>query len=172
MATPTLAGVLRYIGHVASANGRAEQSDADAPIAGKLSDFSAKPTDAKLDIKGEFEQTIDLVTGGNNTPYYQAHVDKLALAVTEDAPFKLTLVEPKVPLVQNGSMELKVKAERKSGFNGPITIRMLFNPPGTTAGTTATMVLPDHSTQPLTSDGTGRSAALVTESIGRMSMKI
>ena len=74
------------------------------------------------------------MTGGNNTPYYQAHVDKLALVVAEEAPFKLTLGEPKVPLVQNGSMELKVVAERKAGFSGPITIRMLFNPPGTTAG--------------------------------------
>jgi hypothetical protein len=126
----------------------------DAPIAGKLSNFSAKPTDAKIDIKGEFQQTIDLVTGGNNTPYYQAHVDRLALVVAEEAPFKLTLVEPKTPLVQNGSMELKVKAERKAGFSGPITIRMLFNPPGTTAGTQA--IIPankDEATLPINASG-------------------
>ena len=113
------------------------EAAADAPVGGKLADFSAKPTDAKIDVKGEFEQTIDLVTGGNNTPYYQAHVDKLALAVAEEAPFKLTLVEPKAPLVQNGSMDLKVKVERKAGFTGPITIRMLFNPPGTNAAAQA-----------------------------------
>ena len=115
------------------------EAAADAPIAGKLSDFSAKPTDSKIDVKGEFQQTIDLVTGGNNTPYYQAHVEKLALAVAEEAPFKLTLVEPKAPLVQNGSMELKVKAERKAGFSGPITIRMLFNPPGTNSAPQGTI---------------------------------
>jgi hypothetical protein len=130
------------------------EAAADAPIAGKLSDFSAKPTDAKIDIKGEFKQTIDLVTGGNNTPYYQAHVEKLALAVAEEAPFKLTLIEPKVPLVQNGSMDLKVKAERKAGFSGPITIRMLFNPPGTTAGTQATIAAnKDEATLPINASG-------------------
>src|SRR5882762_2628948 len=130
------------------------EAAADAPIAGKLSDFSAKPTDAKIDVKGEFEQTIDLVTGGNNTPYYQAHVEKLALAVAEEAPFKLTLVEPKAPLVQNGSMDLKVKAERKSGFTGPINIRMLFSPPGTTAGTTSTIPAnKDEATLPISASG-------------------
>jgi len=51
----------------------------------------------------------------------------------------VTVRELKVPMVQNGSMEWKVVAERKTGFSGPITIRMLFNPPGTTAATTATI---------------------------------
>jgi hypothetical protein len=129
------------------------EAAADAPIAGKLSVFTAK-TDGKTEVKGQFDQTVDLVYGGNNTPYYQVHVDKLALVVAEEAPFKLTLIEPKVPLVQNGSMELRVKAERKAGFTGPIAIRMLFNPPGTTAGTTGTIPAnKDEATLPISASG-------------------
>ena len=41
--------------------------------------------------------------------------------MTEEVPFKISIVEPKVPLVQNGSMNLKVVVERKPGFTGAIT---------------------------------------------------
>jgi hypothetical protein len=45
-------------------------------------------------------------------------------------PFKIRIVEPKVPLVQYGVMDLKIVAERQSGFNEPITVKMMWNPPG------------------------------------------
>jgi hypothetical protein len=35
-----------------------------------------------------------------------------------------------VPLVQAGTMDLKVVAERKAGFDEPITVKMVWNPPG------------------------------------------
>ena len=57
-------------------------------------------------------------------------LNKLAVAVTKEAPFKLHIVQPKVPLVQGGEMKLKVVAERAPDFKGPISVRMLFNPPG------------------------------------------
>ena len=45
-------------------------------------------------------------------------VDRTAVAVTEEAPYSIEVVEPKVPLVQNGSMNLKVVAKRQAGFKG------------------------------------------------------
>jgi hypothetical protein len=42
-------------------------------------------------------------------------------------------VQPKAPLVQGGVIKLKVKAQRKEGFKGQITLRMLFDPPGVSA---------------------------------------
>ena len=54
-------------------------------------------------------------------------------------PFKISIVEPKVPLVQNGSMNLKIVAERKPGFTAPITIYPLFNPPGVGSASSATI---------------------------------
>ena len=109
----------------------------DAPIGGKLSDIVAKPKDDKLNIIGGYRQQIELIYGPpNQTPYYETEISKLAVAVTEEAPFKLSIVEPKVPIVQGGSFNLKVKAERKEGFKAPIAIRLLNTPPGINASTT------------------------------------
>src|SRR5262249_60195505 len=40
------------------------------------------------------------------------------------------IVEPKVPLVQGGTMELKVAADRRPGYDDAINVKMLWNPPG------------------------------------------
>jgi hypothetical protein len=50
--------------------------------------------------------------------------------VVEEVPFTVRIVEPKVPLVQGGEMALKIVAERKEGFEEPINLKMLWNPPG------------------------------------------
>jgi hypothetical protein len=55
------------------------------------------------------------------------------VSVTEAAPFKLRIVEPKVPLVQGGTMDLKIVAERDAGFDEPINLKMVWNPPGVTS---------------------------------------
>jgi len=87
---------------------------------------------------------VDFVLGQpNNTVYYSTAVDKLLVAVAEEAPFKISIVEPKVPLVQNGTMDLQVIAERKDGFDEPINVRMLFNPPG--VGSLPDMTIPKGS---------------------------
>ncbi|MFT4589458.1 MAG: hypothetical protein ACI9VS_001696 [Candidatus Binatia bacterium] len=106
------------------------EAAADAPIAAKLAPLVGRQAQNK-DINGGFKQTLDLIYGQpNNTVYYRETVDRVAVAVTEEAPFKISIVKPKVPLVQGGSMTLKVTAERKEGFKAPIKLRMLWNPPG------------------------------------------
>jgi hypothetical protein len=49
--------------------------------------------------------------------------------------------------VQNGSMNLKITAERKPGYTAPITIIPLFNPPGVGSATSAT--IPEGQTETL-----------------------
>ena len=106
------------------------EAAADAPIGARLIPLLGQLAENK-EITGGFNQTLELVYGEpNNTIYYKCAVDRLALAVTEEVPFKIAVVEPKVPLVQNGSMNLKVVAQRKEGFKAPISLRMLWNPPG------------------------------------------
>ncbi len=103
------------------------------PPAGALADLTGKhgrPQDGR--------STGDLVaarpgwsSGQNNSHVLGLHGRPHgAWRVTEEAPFTIEIVEPKVPLVQNGSMNLKVVAKRKPGFKAPITVRMLYNPPG------------------------------------------
>ena len=110
------------------------EAAADAPVAGKLVSLTGKPADDKTKAATKFRQEVDLVNGNNNIRIYAASVEKLAVAVAEEAPFKLSIVQPKVPLVQNGQMQLKVVAERKPGFTGAIHVQMLFDPPGVGSG--------------------------------------
>jgi hypothetical protein len=101
-----------------------------AAVAGGLGRLSGRHADPKQKIQGGFEQSIILVGVPNQGVYWKRDVDRAAVAVTDEVPFRIRIVEPKVPLVHNGSMNLKIVAERKSGFKEPITILPLFNPPG------------------------------------------
>ena len=111
----------------------------DAPIGGRLLDLTATWTNGTSKVTGKFHQDIELVQGPNNTTYYGTSVDKLCVAVTREAPFKLAIVDPKVPLVQAGSMRLEIAAEREPGFDEPIEVQMVWNPPGVSSQPEATI---------------------------------
>ena len=130
----------------------------DAPTAGKLVDVVGAPTDEKQKVKSEFTQTADLVVFGNQVAYYQAAVNKLAVAVVEEAPFKLSIVQPKATLVQNGSMPLKVVAERREGFNGAISLSVPWVPPGVGAGGVTIAEGQNEAVVPLNASGDARVA--------------
>jgi hypothetical protein len=113
----------------------------DAPVAGELVDLTARHIDPKQKIPTLFNQVVELVTGGpGQSVYWTYTANKEAVAVIDEVPFKINIVEPKVPLVQNGSMELKIVAERKKGYNEAITIVPIFNPPG--VGSASSVVIP------------------------------
>ncbi|WP_406693966.1 PPC domain-containing protein [Singulisphaera sp. Ch08] len=106
-------------------------AEADAPVAGTLAKVMGKPADSsKGEIPSEFTSTAELVLGQNNVPFWTRTVDSLAVAVTEEAPFTIEIVEPKVPIVRGGTMDLKVVARRKPGFTAPIAVALPWNPPG------------------------------------------
>ena len=75
-----------------------------------------------------------LVLGQNNVNVWSRTVDRLAVAVTEECPYSIEIVEPKVPLVRGGSMGLKVRANRKPGFKAAIAVYLPWNPPGVGSG--------------------------------------
>jgi hypothetical protein len=106
------------------------EAASDAPITGKLLDLTATHTDEKRTVTGHFKHNVELVEGPNNTFYYSTDVDKLYVAVTREIPFRIRIAEPKVPLLQSGSLDVKVIAERSAGFNEPIDLKMVWNPPG------------------------------------------
>jgi hypothetical protein len=106
------------------------EAAADAPIGGKLLDLTATATNSSGNVTGKFKQEIELVQGPNNSSFYGTRVDKIAAAVVKEVPFKLRVVEPKVPLVQAGSMRLEIVAERETNFDEPIEVNMVWNPPG------------------------------------------
>ncbi|MFO0841383.1 MAG: PPC domain-containing protein [Gemmataceae bacterium] len=113
----------------------------DAAVAGSLATFDLKHTDAKHPaITTTFSQNAELVTGGpGQSVYWNPVVDRLAVAVCDEVPYSIEIVEPKAPLVQSGAMNLKVIAKRKPGFTAPITVYALWNPPGVGSASAATI---------------------------------
>ncbi|GAC1473981.1 MAG: hypothetical protein NVSMB9_23540 [Isosphaeraceae bacterium] len=120
---------------------------ADAPVAGSLAKLSGKPTDPKVSVQSEFSQVVELVNGQNNNIYWSRSPQAFAIAVTEEAPYSIEVVEPKVPLVQGGSMNLKVVAKRKPGFTAPIAVSLPWNPPG--IGSAGSISIPEKQNEAL-----------------------
>jgi hypothetical protein len=127
---------------------------ADAPPAATLATLLGKPVDPKIKAPSEFTQVIEFVLGQNNIPMWTRTEDSLAVAVTDEAPYSIEVVEPKVPLVRGGSMNLKVVATRKPGFTAPISISLPWNPPG--VGSSGSIAIPEkqnEATIPINADG-------------------
>ena len=108
------------------------EASSDATVNGGVFPLLARHVDAGKGITGSFAQTVELVLGQpNNTPYYLAAAPRrLPIAVVDPVPFKVEVETPQVPLVQNGTIDLNVSITREEGFEKPVTLRMLWNPPG------------------------------------------
>ena len=111
------------------------EAAADAPTAGKLIDFTAKHADPNQNIRGGFRNRADyIVSAPGQSLYRWKDVDRLAIAVVDELPFTIEIVEPKVPLVRDGSMNLMIRATKKEGWDEQINIQFPFRPPGVGAG--------------------------------------
>ncbi len=116
------------------------EADANAAVGGTLGKLTCLPADPKQKIVSNFSQMAELIVSApGQSIYWTTQVDRTAFAVADEVPFKISIVEPKAPLVLNGSMNLKVIAERKPGFTGPITVYPLWNPPGTSSASAVTI---------------------------------
>jgi hypothetical protein len=126
----------------------------DAATAGALVHVVGRPVDPNLKIEGRLKQRTMLVRGQNNVDVWGHDADRMAMVVAEEAPFQLELVQPQVPLVRNGSMDLKVVATRKEGFKDAISVRLLYNPPG--VASSGSVQIPEGQNEvtiPLTANG-------------------
>jgi hypothetical protein len=118
------------------------EAAADAPLGGQLFDFSLKHHAEPSLVSGGFRNFADFVLGPpNNQVYYGSNVNRLAMAVIEPLPFRLEIVQPRVPLVRNGSINIPIKVYRDEGFNQAITLYFPFVSPG--VGTRPNLTLPE-----------------------------
>ncbi|MEQ1859781.1 MAG: PPC domain-containing protein [Chthoniobacteraceae bacterium] len=107
------------------------EAKADAPTADKAFTLAAKFAEPdKANVPSKIEHLVYVAENGNQRPYYTVTEDRLAAAVTDAVPAKIELAQPKVPILQNGAMTLKVRVERTGDFKGPLTIGLLYAPPG------------------------------------------
>lgn len=104
-----------------------------APVAGRYSTVTTSlsdPNQPNLAVSGPLKQDILMILGQNQTYVWVEEQLKLPVVVVQKAPYKVRIEPPTVPLVQNGSTNLKVIAERAEGFTGPISVYLLLNAPG------------------------------------------
>ena len=111
------------------------EAAADAPVAGSLHAFSLKSTGDAPALTGQLVDTIHHVDINNEGPYHSASFDRIATAVTTEAPFRIDIDAPPVPIVKNGTLGLKVRVTRNAGYAEKITVRFLWNPPGVSGPT-------------------------------------
>jgi len=145
---------------------------ADAGLAGRLADVVGRHEDPNQNIEGHLEQTTSMVRGQNNINVWTHTAERMAVSVTQASPFSIEIVQPKVPIVRDGSLELKVKATRKEGFTAPITVYMLYNPPG--IGSPSSVAIPEGQNEvilPLTANSgaevrTWKIAAMGSATVG------
>jgi len=105
------------------------EAAADAPLGHSVVPVTLKSTDSQVATVGRMRQEFDVVRNGNVIYLTEIH-DKLPVAVVEEAPFSLEIEKPAVPLVNNGMLQLRVKATRKEGFKAPIRVLMTWKPSG------------------------------------------
>ena len=118
------------------------EADENTPLGGQLIDFRARHKfDENRSVEGGFENVADFVLGPpNNALYFTCKADKLPIAVVEKLPFKLEMIQPKVPLVRGGQMKIKIVAHRDEGFDAPINLQFPHRTPG--VGTTYQIRIP------------------------------
>jgi hypothetical protein len=117
----------------------------DAPTGGFLTTITATPADPQLRVPSKTALDVVFTLGPNNTSFARHLTDRTAVAVTEAAPYSIEVIEPKVPLVQNGVYNLRVVAKRAEGFKGPITVFPLWTPPG--LGIQGSAVIPPEASE-------------------------
>jgi hypothetical protein len=111
----------------------------EAATAGSLHRFKVKSAGDAPPLEGRLRDVVNHVEVNNQGAYHSAESDRVVVAVVDEAPFQLQLEAPAVPIVKNGTLQLKVKALRKEGYKEAITLRFLWNPPG--IGTPVTVAM-------------------------------
>lgn len=119
------------------------KADATAANASTLASFTGSPSDTNLKLASQkFTHMTVMVHGQNLVNFWSQNVDSMVVAVTDEAPFEIEVAEPKVPLVHNGAMGLKVIAKRKPGFTAAINISFPWLPPG--IGASGGIAIPEN----------------------------
>jgi len=109
------------------------EAAADAPDSAQVFNLDVKLTEPPKDgptVPSMVRHDVDVAENGNQKSFYSVRENRLPVEITEAVPVTLTLSQPKVPILQNGSMDLKVHADRQGDFKGAITISLLYAPPG------------------------------------------
>lgn len=127
---------------------------ADAPVDATLTSLTATSVGSDTQVTGKLDQRTMLVRGQNNVDMWGHNADRASLAVCEEAPFDIEIVQPKVPIVRNGASTLVAKLTRKGDFKEAVRLRVLYTPPGVSASGSVQIAADQNQAEiPLTANG-------------------
>jgi hypothetical protein len=105
-------------------------TDGAAPSAVRIGLAPRFAEEEKNGTPFSIQHDVDVAENGNQRAFYSVREDALPLAIIDEVPAKLELDPPKAPILQGGSKDLKVRVERKGDFKGPVSLSLLYAPPG------------------------------------------
>ncbi|MFC4991087.1 PPC domain-containing protein [Rubritalea tangerina] len=103
----------------------------DAPLSSGLFPLTLQSDDKK--ITAPITETVEHLFVNNQGIYHSYSSDLLTICVMEEAPFTLNLSAPNIPAVQNGTISLLAKIQRKESFDSEVTLFFPWLPPGVSA---------------------------------------
>ena len=106
------------------------EAAADAPLGATLVSVMGSATTPGGSVRGGFKQTVDLIPATGDSSYQSVTVDRLAVVVTEEAPYRVSLSLPNVSLVPDGAIEVVATVERANKFAEPLEVTLPYLPPG------------------------------------------
>ena len=102
----------------------------DAPRSHNLIKISGELETESGTVVGQLTQSVGLVFGQpRQTVYHSIDVGTIPLAVVPRAPFSLEVDQPRIPLVQDGRLDLRIRVRRAPGVDGEISLTLPFLPP-------------------------------------------
>lgn len=107
------------------------EAGSTAIIGGGLFPVIAHGNAGSTTVTGGFHQPVDLVAGSADQLYLGTTVERLAVAVIEDVPYRIDLDVPHCELPIDGELTLTVRATRQEGFDRPIDVTFPHLPPWT-----------------------------------------
>lgn len=138
----------------------------DAAVSGgyaRLICHLADPNQPDRKLEGPLAQLNLMIRGRNNNRVWEEEEVRMPVIVTEQAPFKVRVEEPPVPLVRGGSMNIKVIAEKTEGWDEEISLRVLQNPSG--VNSSISVKIPKGQTEALIPMNAAGNAAIATTPI-------
>jgi hypothetical protein len=106
------------------------EAAADAPLGASLVSVNGVATTPGGSIQGGFQQTVDLIPATGDSSYQSVTVDRLAVVVTAEAPYRVSLSAPKTSLARDGAIEVVATVERSKGYDEAVEVTLPYLPPG------------------------------------------
>jgi hypothetical protein len=106
------------------------EAAADATLGASLVSVKGLATTPGGSIRGGFRQTVNLIPANGDGSYRSITVDRLAVVVTEEAPYRLSLSGPRSALARDGAVEVVATVERAKGYEEAVEVTLPYLPPG------------------------------------------